>query len=157
MFIYKLSGSGFESRCCHYFFSSFKIFVLFSSGIIIYSAVFHNFTSLVLVTTSTILFPYLTTFLKEVFKESSLVSNDCFLYLLNRFLANDINPYPLTYCLVFGSIELLCVPQLEKHINSVYYKECQINFDFYLQRSIILISNCYDKFIKRSALSFLQH
>ena len=40
-------------------------------------------------------------FLAAVFKESSPVSNDYFLY----FLANDENSYPLTYFLVLGTIE----------------------------------------------------
>ena len=59
-----------------------------------------------LVTASAILFhkisPALwTTFLEAIFKESSLVSNNCFLL----FLANDKNLYPLTYFLVLGSTE----------------------------------------------------
>ena len=41
-----------------------------------------------------------TTFLETVFRVSSLVSNSCFLYLLEKFLANDKNPCPLTYFLV---------------------------------------------------------
>ena len=40
-------------------------------------------------------------FLEAVFKEYSAVSSNCFLY----FLANDKNPYPLTYSLVLGSVE----------------------------------------------------
>ena len=32
------------------------------------------------------------------------VANNCFLYLLEKFLANDKNPYPLTYFLVLGAI-----------------------------------------------------
>ena len=40
-------------------------------------------------------------FLEAVFKESSPVSNTCFLY----FLANDKNPCSLKYFLVLGSIE----------------------------------------------------
>ena len=50
-----------------------------------------------------------TTFLEAVFRASSpvlaAVSNNCFPYLLDRFLANHKNPYPLTYFLVLGSIE----------------------------------------------------
>ena len=41
------------------------------------------------------------TFLESVFRTSSPVSNNCFLY----FLTNDINPYLLTYFLVLGFIE----------------------------------------------------
>ena len=36
-------------------------------------------------------------FLEENFKASVPVSNNCFLYLLDNFLANDSNPYPLKY------------------------------------------------------------
>ena len=35
-----------------------------------------------------------TTFLEAVFKAASSVSNNCFLYLFEEFLANDENPYP---------------------------------------------------------------
>ena len=44
-----------------------------------------------------------TTFLETVFRASSPVSNNCFLYLLEKFLANDKNPYPLTYFVVLQS------------------------------------------------------
>ena len=57
------------------------------------------------------------------FKESSFISNNCFLYLLEKFLANDRTPYPLTYFLVLGSIEHRAI--------STYNKQCQINFAFY--------------------------
>ena len=45
--------------------------------------------------------PLWATFLEVVFKESSPISNNCFLY----FLANNKNPYPLTYFLFLGSVE----------------------------------------------------
>ena len=44
-------------------------------------------------------------FMEAVFRASSLVSNNCFLHLLEKFIANDKSPYPLTYFLVLGSIE----------------------------------------------------
>ena len=44
-------------------------------------------------------------FFEAVFKESSPVFNDCFLYLLDKFIANDKTSYPLTYFLFLGSIE----------------------------------------------------
>ena len=47
-------------------------------------------------------------FQEAIFGATSPVSSNCFLY----FLANDKNPYPLTYFLVFGSIEY--------HIISIY-------------------------------------
>ena len=57
-----------------------------------------------------------TTFLEAVFRASSpvlvAVSNNCFQYLSERFLANDKNPYPLTYFLLLGSIE--------KNVISIY-------------------------------------
>ena len=37
-----------------------------------------------------------TTFLEAVSKASSPVSNNCFSYLLDRFLMNKESPYPLT-------------------------------------------------------------
>ena len=52
---------------------------------------------------------FLTTFLEAVFKESSPVSSNCFLY----FLENDKNLYPLTYFLVLGSTEYCCIAELE--------------------------------------------
>ena len=48
-------------------------------------------------------------FFVTVFRASSLVlaasSNNYIPYLLERFLLNGKNPYPLTYFLVLGSIE----------------------------------------------------
>ena len=83
----------------------------FSGGIIISSTgfVFTILLSYKLVTLS-ILFPKIspvlwTTFLEAVFKESSSVSNNCFLYSLDKVPSNDKNPYPLTYFLVLGSTE----------------------------------------------------
>ena len=63
-----------------------------------------------LATASAILFPInlpvlWTTFSEAVFKESSPVSYNCFLYLLDTFLVNDKNSYRLTYFLVVGSTE----------------------------------------------------
>ena len=49
-----------------------------------------------------------TTFLELIFRASSPVSNNCFLY----FLANDKNQHLLTYFLVLGFIEY--------HIISIY-------------------------------------
>ena len=50
------------------------------------------------------------------------VSDNCFLYLLNRFLAIDKNPHPLTYFLVLGFTEKRAFPSISK--------QCQINFVF---------------------------
>ena len=51
---------------------------------------------------SAILFPTNSlAFFEAVFKESSPVSNNCFLH----FLANDKNPHSLIYFLVLGSTE----------------------------------------------------
>ena len=44
-------------------------------------------------------------FLVVAFRVSSLASNNFFLYLLEKFLANDKNSYPSTHFLVVGSIE----------------------------------------------------
>ena len=48
------------------------------------------------------------------------------------FLANDKNPYPLTYFLVLGSIEYCSILFIKR--------QCQINLIFYFQRSPILIN-----------------
>ena len=79
--------------------------------------------------------------MEAVFKESSPVSSNYFLYLLERFLASDKNTYSLTYFPVLGSIEYCCIAKLE---------ERQINFIFYFLLSTILIPKCYDNFIKLS-------
>ena len=50
------------------------------------------------------------------------VSNNCFSYLLDRFFANDKNPYPLPYCLVLGS--------KEECVFSVDHKQLEISFVF---------------------------
>ena len=47
------------------------------------------------------------TFLEAVFKEYSPLPNNCFLYLSDKFLANDRNVYLLTYFLRLSSIEYL--------------------------------------------------
>ena len=48
-------------------------------------------------------------FLEAILRVSShvlvAVPNILFLYLSDRFLANDQSPYPLTYCLVLRSVE----------------------------------------------------
>ena len=110
-------GVPFYNNCLN----SFNISCLFSSGITI-SSIFlelaagkgFGFTIL-----SAILFvsefdslvdsaDLWTTFLETVLRTYSLVSvalsNNFFPYLLNTFLANDKNQYPLTYFLVLGSI-----------------------------------------------------
>ena len=71
-----------------------------------YNALLNLFNISSLFSGGTILFPInspalWTTFLEPVFKESSPVSKNCFLY----FLVNDKNPSPLNYFLVLGSIE----------------------------------------------------
>ena len=92
--------------------NSFNISSLFPGGIIFYSVgfVFTILLSYNLATASAILSPknspvLWTTFLEAVFKESGPVSNNWFLCLLDKFLANDKSPYPLVYFLVLGSIE----------------------------------------------------
>ena len=55
-------------------------------------------------------------FLEGMFTTSSPVSNNCFLY----FLVNDRNPYPLTYFLVFSSIEYRRIAKLEERVISIY-------------------------------------
>ena len=92
------------------------IFLLFFSGRIIISSAFLIFSSITcfgFTILSAILLPInspatsaalWTTFLRAVFRASSPVSYYCFQY----FLANDKNPYPLTYFLVLGSL-VYCV------------------------------------------------
>ena len=99
-----------------HFYKTCLIFLLFFSGRIVISLtgfVFTILSSYKLVTASAILFPKIlpalwTTFSEAASKESSPVSNNCFLY----FLSNDKNPYPLTYFLDLGSIEY--------HVISIY-------------------------------------
>ena len=80
-----------------------------------------------LVTASAILFPINSpvlwnTFLEAVFKESGPVFNNYFVC----FLANDKNPYPLTYFL--GSTEYC----RSKSVSFLFInKQCQIRFIFY--------------------------
>ena len=45
------------------------------------------------------------TFVLAVFQAFIPACNNCFQYLLDKFLANDKNPHPLTYFLVLGSTE----------------------------------------------------
>ena len=116
-----------------HFYNSFNISSLFSDGINI-SSIFLKFSSItgfVFTFLLAILFPInlpvasaalWTTFQKTVFKASSLLFNNWFLYLLDKFLENDENPYHLTYFLVLGSIEY-CVISISK--------QCQFNFFFY--------------------------
>ena len=76
----------------------------FSDGIIISStgSCFTILSSFDLVTASVIFFPIDSPALWANFLEaSSTISISCFLY----FLANDKNPYSLTYFLVLGSTE----------------------------------------------------
>ena len=83
---------------------------------IIVSSTGPHFTNLALfdlITASAVWFPknlpaLWTTFFRGGFKESSPVSNNCFLYLL----ANDKNPNPLTYFLVLCSIEYRYIAKL---------------------------------------------
>ena len=112
--------SDFYNTCLN----SLNISSFFSSGIIISSTFlefslitgfcFKIFSSFNLATACTILFPInslvssaalWTTFLGAFFKASSPVSSNQFLYFLDKFPANYKNPYPLTYFLVFGSID----------------------------------------------------
>ena len=51
-------------------------------------------------------------FLEAVFRVSSPVSNSCFLY----FLANDTNPYPLTYFLVLHAVEYRRITKPEDRV-----------------------------------------
>ena len=93
---------------CNTLLNLFNILSLFSSRIIIsYTGSYLTIlSSSEYVTVSAILFPINSpalsiTFLEAVFKESSPVSNNWFLY----FLTNYKNLYPLTYFLVLRSIE----------------------------------------------------
>ena len=83
--------------------NSFNISSLFSCGIIIYSL------GLTILSAICFLAMYLaalwTTFSEAVFRAYSPVFSNSFPYLLDRFLANDKNPYHLAYFLVLGSIE----------------------------------------------------
>ena len=104
--------------------SSFNISSLFSGGIIISSTgfVFTILSSSELVNASVILFPIIspvlwTAFLEAIFKQSSQVSSNCFLY----FFANDKNPYRLTYFLVQASIEYRHIAKLKERVIAIYY------------------------------------
>ena len=74
-----------------------------------------------LVIASAILFPknspaLWTTLLESVFKGSSPVCNNCFLY----FLANYKISYPLTFFLVLGSTEYRRIAKFEKLVTFIY-------------------------------------
>ena len=87
------------------------IFLLFFSGGIIISST--GSTAILFHKNSPVVW---NTFLEANFKESTPVSNNCFLY----FLANDKNLYPLTYFLVFGSIEYPRIDKFEERVISIY-------------------------------------
>ena len=55
-------------------------------------------------------------FLEAVFRASSPVSNNCFLY----FLVNNKNLYPLTHFLGFGSVQYHRIANLEERIIFIY-------------------------------------
>ena len=105
----------------------FNISSLFSVGIII-SSTFHEFSSIKcfgFTIWSANLFPINSlvpsavlsiTFLEAVFKESSPISDNWFLY----FLANDKNPNPATYFIVLGSIDIVSFLFINK--------QCKVNF-----------------------------
>ena len=80
----------------NFFLTSFNNFSIFSGGINISSVgfIFTILLSYKLVTAQQ--FPKNssvvgTTYLETVFKESSSLSNNCFLYLFDKFIANDKN------------------------------------------------------------------
>ena len=115
-FITNFNRVGWLNRLYILFCSIFIILVLallmlllfFSGGIVISSTGFDfiNLLPYELVDASVILFPknslvLWTTFLEVVFKRPGPASNKCSLYPL----ANDKNPYPLTYFFALGSIE----------------------------------------------------
>ena len=81
------------------FLNSFSIASLFSGGIMILFPINLPIASAALCSN----------FYEEVLKAFSpvvvAVSNNCFPYLLNRFLENDKKPCPLTYFFVLGSTE----------------------------------------------------
>ena len=96
------------------FLNLFNISSLFSSRTIISSTFLECSSGFIILslfdTVSAILFPKTspalqTTFLEAAYKGSSPVYNNCLLH----FLTNDKHLYPLTYFLVFGSIEYCCI------------------------------------------------
>ena len=97
----------------------FNILSLFSGEIIIYLTGFciSILSSFDLVTASAVLFPKNSPVLLTTFSGAfSPLSNNCFLH----FLANDKNPYRLTYFLVLGSIEY-CQINVKLTLSSVCY------------------------------------
>ena len=58
--------------------------------------------------------------MEVVFNASSPASNNFFLYLLEKFLANDKNSYLLTYFIVLGFIEYRRIAKLEELVISIY-------------------------------------
>ena len=113
------------------FVNSFNISSLFSREIIIsstflefYSIAGFGFTSL-----SAILFPInatvasaalWVTVLEAVFKAYSPASNNCFVYLFDKFLENDKDPYSLKYFLILYSIEQRNLAKFEESVISLY-------------------------------------
>ena len=103
-------------HCYNTCLNSFNISSLVSDGIIISSTFleFSSITGFCFRTLSAILIiknlpvasaALWNTFLEAVFKASNCVSNNCFLYLLEKIIAIDKNPYSLTYFIVLGSIK----------------------------------------------------
>ena len=89
-----------------------NIFSHFSGGIYISSTFleFSSVTDFFVIILSAILFPISspaasaalwTTFLEAISEASSSASKNYFLYLLQKVLTNDKNPYPLIYFLFF--------------------------------------------------------
>ena len=110
--------------------NSFNIYSPFSVAIIISLTLFEfsSITDFVFAIFSAILFPInlplasaalWTYFLEAIFKASSPVSNNCFLYLFEKFLANNKNPYRLTYFLVLCSIEYCVISIYQQTISNL--------------------------------------
>ena len=92
----------------------FDVCSLFSGGIIVLtfreftSGLDFGFTILIPINSPVASAVLWVTYLVAVFRTSSpvfvAVSNSCFLYLFDRFFANEKNPCPLMYFFVLGSI-----------------------------------------------------
>ena len=83
-------------------------------------------------------------FLQQLILFFKALSNNFFLSLLDRFLANNKNSYPLTHF----------------HFNVSFLftnKQCQINFVFYFYQSTILINKYHNNIIKLSVIGFQKH